>query len=847
MAEKLMRSGSAVRPRYNFVLPDALVADIRFALRWLRKSPGFAFVAVASLAIGIGFNTALFTIVDALLFKPLPVAAPERLVDVFTSDSTGAMQFSTSSYPDYLDLAARNDVFDGIAGYSPMFAALNLDDRSRLAMGEIVTGNYFSLFGVGAAIGRTIGPDDDKPTAPRVVMVSYRYWTRELGSASDIVGRSIRIRGNAYSIVGVTPEWFHGMVPVLAPELWLPVASSLDVEPVGIHDTIPSPTGTTRLDRRADRWMFMRGRLKPGRSIDEARANLTVVMAGIERDNPATNRGRRISLKRTSDVHFHPAADPIVVPIAAGLMVVVGLVLLIACANVASMLLARASSRQKEIGVRLAIGASRGRLMQQLLTEAIVLAVIGAAAGTLLAWWITSIVGSLSLPLPIPLTFTLRVDARVLIFTSVASLGAGILAGLAPGVQASRPNVAADLRGEASMTRAAGRGWTLRDALVAGQIAVTALLLVVAALLTRSLAAAQRTNPGFAVNRLAVVSTDTAMLGYDEQRSRQFYEQALTRIGALPGVESVALATRVPLQLNPNNWEIWIPGRHRPGDHGETVEVTTVSPEYFKTVGVGIVDGRAFTADDRVDTPRVAIVNETFARRFWPGESAIGRIFHTRGGEGPAFQIVGVSADHKVLTLSERPTPFLHLPRNQRPNSYAAVVARTRGDAGVLLRDMRRELLALDPHVVFIENQTVEAEVDATLLPMRASAWLVSGVGVVAMALAAIGLYGVIAYSVARRTREIGIRMALGAQPGEVVRMVMRQGLLVAGAGLAAGCALAIAAARAIAGALYGITAADPVSWLAAAALLLAVSALANFVPARRASRVDPTAALRIE
>src|SRR5215831_8082599 len=234
MAEKLMRSGFAARPRYNFVLPDALIADIRFALRWLRKSPGFAFVAVASLAIGIGFNTALFTIVDALLFKPLPVAAPERLVDVFTSDSTGAMQFSTSSYPDYLDLAARNDVFDGIAGYSPMFAALNLDDRSRLAMGEIVTGNYFSLFGVGAAIGRTIGLDDDKPTAPRVVMVSYRYWTRELGSASDIVGRSIRIRGNAYSIVGVTPEWFHGMVPVLAPELWLPVASSLDVEPVGI-------------------------------------------------------------------------------------------------------------------------------------------------------------------------------------------------------------------------------------------------------------------------------------------------------------------------------------------------------------------------------------------------------------------------------------------------------------------------------------------------------------------------------------------------------------------------------------------------------------------------------------
>jgi predicted permease len=828
-------------------LLESVVADVRFALRWLRKSPGFTLVAVASLAIGIGFNTALFTIVDALLFKPLPVAAPDRLVDVFTSDSSGTVQFSTSSYLDYLDLQKQNDVFDGVVGYSPMFAAVNLDSRSRLAMGEIVTGNYFQVFGVRAAIGRTILPEDDTPAAPRVAMVSHRYWTRELASASDVIGRTVRIRGNPYTIIGVAPAAFNGMVPVLSPELWIPVSASLEVEPIGMHDAIPSPTGTTRLDRRADRWMFIRARLRPGRTIDDARANLAVLMAGIERDNPLTNKGRRISLKATSDVHFHPAADPIVVPIAAGLMIVVGLVLLIACANVASMLLARASSRQKEIGIRLAIGASRGRLVQQLLTEAIVMSLVGAVAGTMLALWITSIVGSLSLPLPIPLTFDVKIDARVLTFTLLATLGAGILAGLAPGVHASKPNVTADLRGEPVISRRTGLGWTLGDWLVGGQMAVTALLLIVAGLLTRSLVAAQRTDPGFAVKRLAVVSTDTSMLRYSEERSRQFYEQAVAKIAALPSVESVALATRVPLQLNPNTWEIWIPGRHQPGDHGETVEVTTVSPEFFKTIGVAIVAGRGFTDDDRPETLRVAIVNETLARRFWPGESPIGRVFRTRGGEGPAFQIVGVSADHKVLTLSERPTPFLHIPRKQRPNSYAAIVARTRGDAGTLLRDMRRELLALDPNVVFVENQTMEAEVDATLLPMRAIAWLVTGVGLVAMALAAIGLYGVIAYSVARRTREIGIRMALGARPATVIRLVMRQGLIVATAGLAAGCLLAAAAARAIAGALYGVTAADPVSWLAAAVVLLSVSALANFIPARRASRVDPSEALRIE
>jgi predicted permease len=828
-------------------LLESLLADVRFALRWLRKSPGFMLVAVASLAIGIGFNTALFAIVDAVLLRPLPVAAPEQLVDVFTSDSSGTLEYSTSSYLDYLDLQKQNAVFEGVLGYSPMFAPLNLDSRSRLAMGEIVTGNYFQLLGVGAALGRTLLPDDDAPGAARVTMVSQRYWTRELASAPDVIGRTVRVRGGAYTIVGVAPKWFNGMVPVLAPELWIPVSSSLDVEPVGIHDAVPSPTGTTRLDRRADRWMFMRGRLKPGRTVNDARANLAVLMAGLQRDYPATNRGRRFSVKATNDVHFHPAADSTIVPIAVGLMTVVGLVLLIACANVASMLLARASSRQKEIGIRLAIGASRGRLARQLITEALMLSAVGALAGLLLAWWITAAVGSLNLPLPIPITFALRIDLRVLLFTMAATIGAGLLAGLAPSIQASKPNVTADLRGDTIVSRAAGRGWTLRDALVAVQMAVTAVLLIVAALLTRSLVAAQRTNPGFAVNSLAVVSTDTAMLRYDEQRSRQFFEQAIARISALPGVESAALATRVPLQVNPNTWEIWVPGRHRPGEHGETVEVTTVSPEYFSTIGVGIVAGRAFTAGDRPDTPRVAIVNETLARRFWPGESAIGKVFHTRGGEGPAFQIVGISADHKVVTLSERPTPFLHVPRHQRPNSYSAIIARTRGDAAALLRDMRRELLALDPNVVFVENQTMEAEVDATLLPMRIGAWLVSGVGVVAMTLAAVGLYGVIAYSVARRTREIGIRIALGARPAAVVRMVMRQGLVVAVAGLAAGCALAAVAARAIASVLYGVGPSDPVSWLLAAALLLAVSAAANFVPAWRASRVNPTQALRIE
>jgi len=827
---------------------DSFVADVRFALRWLRKSPGFTLVAVASLAVGIGFNTALFTVVDALLFKPLPVRDVKQLVDVFTNGSgdNGSFAASTSSYPDYVDIKKQNDVFEDVCGYTAMFAPLNLADRSRLVLGESVTGNYFSVLGIGAAAGRTIQSDDDRPGAERVAMVSYRYWKRELGGSPSAIGRTIALRGDAFTIVGVTPSGFNGMISILSPDVWVPVSASLPFEPIGIHDTVPSPGGTNRLDRRGERWLWIRGRLKPGRTQAQAAANVELIMSRLAVEYPLTNKNRHMSAKATGAIYFHPAADGTLVPIAAGVMAVVGLVLLIACANVASMLLARASSRQREIGVRLAIGASRGRLVRQLMTESLVMSLVGAAAGVLFAWWALQLLQSIQLPFPIPLAFDLRIDLRVLLFTLAATGLAGLLAGLAPAVQASSPNLSSGLRGEAVVPRSASRRWTLGDALVGAQIAVTAVLLVIAVLLVRSVVAAQRTDVGLQVERLAVVSMDPAMAQYSEDRTRRFYEDAIARVKAIPGVESAALATRVPFSINYNRWSIWVPAYHQPGQ-SDTVEVTAVSPEYFRTVGVRLLDGRVFTDDDRPNTPSVAIVNETFARRFWPGQSAVGKTFRSRVSDGPEFQIVGVVADHKVNSVGEAPTPFLHLARAQRPNSYSAIVARTRGDASSLLRDMRRVLLALEPNIVFIENQTMEAEVGSTLFPIRASAWLVSVVGAMATLLAAIGLYGVIAYSVSRRTREIGIRMALGAKPSAVLRQVMRHGLLVAVGGLAIGSALAAAAARLIAGALYGVGIADPVSWLTAIALLLSISALANFIPAWRAARVDPSIALRTE
>jgi predicted permease len=825
---------------------DTFRSDVRYALRWLRRSPGFTLVAVASLAIGIGFNTAIFTLVDALLFRPLPVDRPDRLADVYTS-STDGDQYATTSYPDLLDFRAQNQVFTDMLAYSPALAAVKLTDRSRLAMGETVTGNYFQLLGVRAAAGPHAAAGRRPSGAPRAVVISYRLWNREYGASPSAVGQSIRIHGQVYTIVGVAPKLFTGMVPLLAPEVWTPMAYVDEVDPGGIISTVPSPTGNTRLERRGTRWMFVKGRLKTDVTFDQAAANMRLIGKQLQAIHVQTNKDREVSTLATKDVHIHPVADRTLLPIAFALMFVVGLVLLIACANVASMLLARASGRQKEIGIRLAIGASRRRLVQQLLSESLVMAVLGAAAGVALAWALTQAAMSISLPIPIPVSFALRIDSRVLLFTAGVAMLAALIAGLAPALKATRPNLVTELKSDVAGARVGVRRWTFRDGLVVTQIAVTMVLLVAAGLLTRSLSAAQRVGIGFEPEGLAIVSMEMSMVGYNDSRAKEFYDRALERIRAIPGVTSAALASRLPFSIDYNRNNLFFADRHGPNDKGVVVDVARVSPEYFATLGVPIVQGRNFSAADTPESPGVAIINEAMARKYWPNQDPLGKRFRATTYTGPQYEVVGVSVDYKVSTIGEAATPYVLYAVSQRPDSSQMIMGRTRGDASALVAAMRRELLALEPNVLFLDNQTMSTQVAATLLPAKAGAIGVSAVGVVAMLLASIGLYGVIAYSVARRTREIGIRMALGANRSAVVGLVMRQGLGIAAVGVAIGTLLSLGAAKAVAGALYGVSFVDPVAWLTATATLLTVATLANVIPARRASVVNPSIALRSE
>ncbi|HEX6314078.1 MAG TPA: ABC transporter permease [Gemmatimonadaceae bacterium] len=822
---------------------ETLAQDVRYALRGLRRSPGFTLVALLTLALGIGVNSAIFGIVNAVLFRPLPVAQPEQLVDIYGHAAT-ASTHETQSWQNYVDYRQQNTTLTGLIAYANFCAHAAIEGRADLVIGELVTDTYFDVLGIRPAIGRSFTPDEFvAPGANPVAILSHGMWQTRFGGDPGVAGRQFRMNGRVYTVVGVAPRTFNGMMPAVTAQMWIPTAMAEQVEPFGNQRVSGRSSGTTRFDHRGRHWLWMKGRTKPGVTPAQVRAEFETIASRLAAMYPETNALERVSVVPTRDVRINPDADRAIAPVGFILIGAVSLVLVVACGNLANLLLARAAGRRKEISLRLALGAARHRLLRQLVTESMVLAIAGGLVAVPISAWIASLIAGVQPPLPLDIGLRIGPDWRVLAFTLATALVTGLLIGILPAVRASRPNLVPALKEGGEWLGATRRRIELRDALVVLQVAVSLVLVVGGALLVRSLSVAARVEMGYDTDRTAFLAIAGEMNALDGAQAGAFFEQGRQRLAAMPQVEAVSLVSRVPLSLNNNGFSVFIDGHQAAADDEPyAVDGAFVDERYNDVLDLRIISGRGIVAEDRDERRRVAVISETMARRYWPDREAVGRDFRLRF-DGEPYRVIGVVADYKVNTPGEPPRAYIHLPL-RRDDSFANYVVRTRVPAASLVATLERELRATRPDLVFLDTGTLRDLADVRLFPVRAGAWLIGAFGLLALAVAAVGLYGVIGYSVSRRVREIGIRKALGAESGEVVGMVMREGMVLVAIGGAVGAALAAVAGQALSGALF-VGAFDLLSFAMAFAVLLSVAALANAVPAWRASRVDPMIALR--
>jgi predicted permease len=816
-----------------------MVQDLRYAVRVLAKSPAFAVVAVLSLGLGIGANTAIFSLLNALLIRPIPVQEPARLASVFTTDQRNPGNLPLS-HLNYKDLRDHNEVFTEMAAFT--FAQVNWSQPagSEQVAAQVVTGNYFSLLGATMTSGRGFLAEEDLRAAP-VAVVSYGFWERSLGRDRAILGQTLTLNRQPFTIVGVAGKGFTGTLVGGGPSVWVPMA---------MHDLVQP--GFDWYEQRRGLFLFAFGRLRPGVSLQTASANLSTVFAQLERAYPTDNKGRSAGAVSLLDARLNPNGQggAPVVQISMILMTVVGLVLLIACANIANLLLARASKRRKEIAVRLALGAERVRLIRQFLTESVVLSVVGGVVGVLLAYWLLAALSAADLPLPIPLEDEVAIDGRVLAFTALLSVATGLLFGLAPAVQASRPDVLPVLKNETVPAAAGRRGlaglFSLRQVLVVSQVMLSLISLIAAGLFLRSLRDARSMDTGFETRGVLVMTVNLGREGYTPERGRLFYRQAVERLSGLPGVRHAAVAQNPPLAGGILR-SVFPEGQDTTTRDRVLVRVNPVSTGYFETLDIPLLRGRDFTRDDTVGAPLVVIINETMAQRFWPGTDAIGKRFKFFGDD-QFTTVIGVARNSKYDGVAEAPIPFIYQPLEQNYTPAGTLHVRTDGDAGRFVATLRAGVRELDPTLSVFDARTLDEQVAESLAPLRINVVVLIAFGLLAMLLASIGLYGVASYSVMQRTREIGVRMALGARPSNVLRLVLGRGLLLVGLGIAAGLVVAVALAALIPEQLLpNVSPRDPVTFIATSALLATVAAIASYIPARRATRIDPLVALRTD
>ncbi|HVS63332.1 MAG TPA: ABC transporter permease [Thermoanaerobaculia bacterium] len=812
-----------------------LTHDFSTALRRLRRTPLFTLSAVTIVAIGIGANTAGFTLVDAFLLRPLGYHEPERLVHVYQDSDDG--EPSSTSYPAYRDMARFTDVFEGVAATSIANATWERESGPTAAMVEYATASLFPVLGLRPRLGRWFTPAEDHVGAGAFAVVSHWTWTRKMGADPAVVGSTIRLEGQPVTVVGVGPERYNGSGGALVTDFWLSISST----PVG------GPFRVRNLERREDHWYDVMARLAPGVTVAQARGAMTVLADRLATQFPELNRDRRITVFGTDEVRIHPEVDAQILPSATMILVVVGLVLLLSCSNLANLLLVRGVSRAPEVAVRRALGASSSRVIGLFLCEALIIAAAGGIAGFALARSILLLVPEL--PLPMTGTLDLTMDSRIALFTiGLVLLSATFFGGL-PALRIARMKAGF----EQGKARGAGGGRAselLRRVMVGVQVAVSLVLLVAAALFGRSLVHAAAVDPGVEIDRVAYLQTSLSRRGLSPTELAIALTEIADRLSAIPGVTGISLASRLPVQNVGGSSTTVIEG-YEPatGDEGAVeLLVSTVSESYFRTLGIPLRAGRSFGAQDAADGAATALVNETAARRYWGDpQAAIGRRIRPQAQPDAWIEVVGVVADSRVRTLTEPPTPLLYRPLDQAPLASPYLIARSEGPAEALVQELRANLDSIDPTLPVRAAGTLGAHVGEALLAPRALALVIGGFSAVAMLLASFGIHAVVAFSVASRTAELGVRVALGARRGRIVGLVVREVLTTVAAGLVLGLAGALAVMRLFDGLLFGVRGLDPLSFAAASAVLVLAAIAASFLPALRAATLDPVIALRTD